>query len=120
MKKFLNLMKISLILLLMPSCSSLKLSPEISQSILAKSESASLVQIESKINLSKPDVPFNPDSAFFPLRKDVDGLIYPSRQWRVCKKSFIWCLKWEVKKVYFKDLEWFLANGYGLSKRRKP
>jgi hypothetical protein len=120
MKKFQSLMLISLILLSMESCSSLKLSPEISQSTLAKSESASLVQIESKINLSRPDVPFNPDSAFFPLRKDSDGIIYPSRQWRVCKKSFIWCLQWEVKKVYFKDLEWFMSNGYGLAKRVKP
>lgn len=120
MKKFQSQMVISLILLLMPSCSSLKLSPEISQSILAKSESSSLVQIKSEASFNGPDVPFNPDSAFFPLRKDVNGIIYPSRQWRACKKSFIWCIEWEVKKVYFKDLEWFLANGYGLAKRRKP
>ena len=35
-----------------------------------------------------------------------------------CAKKIIWCQKWVTKTVFFKDLEWFLANSMGLSKRK--
>jgi hypothetical protein len=71
-------------------------------------------------SVSIPQIPFSVDKAFFPLRRDVDGKLKPSYQWRVCKKKFVVCIKWEAKRVFFEDLEWFYLNGFGLTKRRKP
>lgn len=87
-------------------------------SISPKSDSQELVLIQS--DNSNPVIPFNLDKAFLPLRRDSEGKIIPSYQWRECKKSFIWCLEWKPKKVFFYDLEWFLDNGWGLTKRRNP
>jgi hypothetical protein len=70
--------------------------------------------------LIAPEIPFSREDAFYPLRGSKDGKIVPSYQWRECVKKFIWCTKWETKRVDFIDLEWFLANGFGLSKRKKP
>jgi hypothetical protein len=118
MMSFRGILMSGVILLLTASCSSFKQSPPSSPNTNPKSETADLVSI--KTNDSGPVIPFATDKAFFPLRRDKDGKIAPSYQWRVCKKSFIWCLEWETKKVFFHDLEWFLSNGYGLSKRQKP
>jgi hypothetical protein len=67
-----------------------------------------------------PEIPFNREDAFYPLRRNESGQIVPTYQWRLCVKKFIWCTKWETKKVEFVDLEWFMANGFGLSKRKRP
>jgi hypothetical protein len=68
--------------------------------------------------ITAPDIPFSRGDAFYPLRRDEQGNIYPSYQYRVCVKKFIGCLKWAPKRIYFKDLEWFFANGFGLYKRK--
>lgn len=113
--KCLSLTMNAAILLLIASCSSVTNSPSLSSQNLAKSDGADLVLIA-------PEIPFNKEDAFYPLRrsKDDPSKIIPTYQWRVCVKKFIWCQKWETKRVEFKDLEWFLANGFGLSKRKRP
>jgi hypothetical protein len=102
-----------LIFALTMSCSSLESSLKVSSNTLAKTESSELVQIA-------PNIPFNTDEAFFPLRQREDGKILASYQWRECTKRFVVCVKWEKKRVYFEDLSWFLSNGFGLTKQRKP
>jgi hypothetical protein len=102
-----------LILGLIQSCSNLESSPKVSSNTLVKTEGSKVIHMA-------PDIPFNKDQAFFPLRLNEDGKILPSYQWRVCTKRIIFCLKWEKKTVYFDDLSWFHANEYGLSKQRKP
>ena len=69
--------------------------------------------------LIAPDIPFSSEDAFYPLVRTDAGIV-PSYQWRECKTRFIVCTKWEVRRVEFTDLEWFLANGFGLSKRKRP
>lgn len=61
----------------------------------------------------------NVNEAFFPLRYREDGKILPSYTWRECKKRFVVCLSWENKIVYFENLEWFQANGFGITKLKK-
>ena len=113
MKKWQNLLMSALILGLTTSCCSLESSPKVSSITLAKTEQSSLVQIA-------PDIPFNKDEAFFPLRLRQDGKILPSYQWRQCTKRFVVCVKWEKRTVYFEDLSWFYSNEYGLTKQKKP
>jgi hypothetical protein len=68
-----------------------------------------------------PDIGFNADDAFYPLRIDPsDGLIRPSYQSDVCTKRFIVCLKWEKRTLFFPELEWFYQNGFGLKKMDRP
>ncbi len=111
--KWQNHLMIGLIFALTISCSSLESSPRVSSTTLAKTETSELVQIA-------PEIPFNTDEAFLPLRQRQDGKILPSYQWRQCVKRFVVCVKWEKKRVYFEDLSWFLSNGFGLTKQRKP
>lgn len=68
-----------------------------------------------------PDIPYHNTDAFYPLRrsKKDPSKILPTYQWKECVKKFVVCLKWETKRVEL-DLEWFLDNKFGLSKRRKP
>jgi len=74
---------------------------------------------EELVVISPPNIPFSRDDAFYPLRRDpLDGKIYPSYQHRECVKTFIVCLKYEVRTVFFKDLTWFEMNSFGLKKRR--
>lgn len=80
---------------------------------VATGESSDLVIIA-------PEIPFANSDAFYPLRRSKDGTIHPSYQWRECVSKFVVCMKWETKKVEFRDLEWFMANGFGLSKRKRP
>jgi hypothetical protein len=61
-----------------------------------------------------------PEKAFFPLRINKTGKIMPSYSWRECVKNFVFCLEWRKKTLYFENLEWFYANGYGLTKRKDP
>ena len=70
--------------------------------------------------LIAPEIPFSKEDAFYPLRRGLDGKIVPTYQWRQCVKKFVFCLKWETKRVDFNDLEWFYSNGFGLSKRKRP
>jgi hypothetical protein len=70
--------------------------------------------------LIAPEIPFNPEDAFFPLRRNKGGKIVPTYQWRECGKRIIICLRWDNKRVEFNDLEWFMANGFGLAKRKRP
>lgn len=74
---------------------------------------------ESVIAATKPgpDIATDPESAFFPLRIDPsDNKIKPSFQSKVCVKTFIICVKWEKITLFFEDLSWFRANGFGLKK----
>lgn len=74
---------------------------------------------ESVITANKPgpDIATDPESAFFPLRIDPsDNKIKPSFQSKVCVKTFIICVKWEKRTLFFDDLSWFRANGFGLKK----
>jgi hypothetical protein len=113
MKKWQNLILSVVTLLLIASCSSVSYSPDLLSQKLTESDGSQLVHIA-------PETPFNREEAFYPLRKREDGKILPSYQWDECKKRFIWCTKWEIKRVYFEDQEWFLANGFGLMKRPRP
>jgi hypothetical protein len=67
--------------------------------------------------LEIPDIAFNVENAFYPLRVDPkDGEIKPSYQSEICTKKFIVCVKWSKRTVFFDDLSWFHANGFGLKK----
>jgi hypothetical protein len=88
-------------------------SVNLSSKSLASNETASLVMI-------RPDIPFDPENAFFPLRRrPSDGKIMPSYQFNECRKRFILCVKWEKVTVFFEDLEWFHQLNYGLVKMPK-
>jgi hypothetical protein len=80
--------------------------------------------VGSQLVLIAPQIPINPEDAFFPLRRFKDGTIGPTFQWDECPTYAIACSlhlkKWVEKRVEFPDLEWFLANGYGLTKLNKP
>lgn len=108
----LNLLMSVLILSLIGSCSNLESSPKVSSITLEKTDS-------NKTVLIAPEIPFNKDEAFFPLRYNKNGVIVPSYKWEVCTKRFIICLKWEDKIIYFEDLTWFKDHEFGLTKRRK-
>jgi hypothetical protein len=78
-------------------------------------------EAEARLDVEAPKIPINPDDAFFPLRYNPETKKYePSYQWNECVKRFVVCIKWEKKRVYFPDLEWFYLNGWGLSKQRRP
>jgi len=109
MRKWQKLLRIEVILGLMISCSSLESSHNLSSSIQEKTE-----------DYNAPEIPFNINEAFFPLRKNSTGKIVPSYQWRECVKKFVVCLKWEKKTVYYDDLNWFYLNDYGMVKRPRP
>lgn len=67
--------------------------------------------------LIAPDIAYNPEDAFYPLRLDPsDNKIKPSYQSKVCVKRFIVCTSWEKRTLFFPDLTWFMANGFGLQK----
>ncbi len=120
MKKWPVILMSVVILGLTASCSNLPQSPEPLPKTSLSEEVAGPTLVHIEGGNAAPGIPFNSDKAFFPLRRDKDGKIAPSYQWRVCKKSFIWCLEWVPKRVFFHDLEWFLDNGYGLTKRPAP
>lgn len=83
-----------------------------SQSLL--SENA--IQANSP-TVKAPDIAFEPEKAFFPLRVDpVDGKFKPSYQSEICVKKFLMCLKWEKRTLFFDDLTWFYQLGFGLYK----
>lgn len=103
--KCLNLLTSVLIIGLIQSCSSLESSP-----------SPSFISPEK---IEAPDIPFNRDEAFFPLRYREDGKILPSYTWKECTKRVVFCLNWKLKIIYFEDLSWFQANGFGLQKLKK-
>jgi len=104
-----NLLMNSLILLLIGCSLNQKHLPE---------KSSNPTPSQSDIILEAPSIPFDREKAFYPLRRDEFGVIRPSYQYRECVKRFVVCLKWETKKVFFTDLEWFYSNGFGLSKRK--
>lgn len=86
----------------------------LSSETLAQNEESRLVSIS---DFAIPDIAYNPEDAFFPLRFDPkDGKIKPSYQSQICIKKFILCLKWEKKTLYFDDLSWFHHLGFGLMK----
>lgn len=93
--------------------------PTSSEGVSSKSLASSP---DSDLVLIAPNIPFSREDAFYPLRRSkADPLkIIPTYQWRKCVKRFVWCTKWEVERVEFVDLEWFMANGFGLTKRRRP
>ena len=89
--------------------------PKSSQNSLSKST------IEANSPVQAPDIGFNPEDAFYPLRIDPsDKKIKPSYQYQECVKRFLICLKWEKKTLYFDDLDWFFQNSFGLKKMERP
>jgi hypothetical protein len=111
MKNLINLLMLVAITNLMQSCSNLQSSHSPSSCTQEK------IEVQSG---SKPDIPFTPEKAFFPLRINPQGKIVPSYLWRECVSKFVVCLKWKNKIVYFESLEWFYSSEYGLMKRPKP
>lgn len=106
-----NLIKALMIalILLLTSCASTQSN---SQNLL--SESA--IQANSPL-VKAPDIGFQAEKAFFPLRIDpFDGKYKPSYQSKVCVKKFLVCLSWEKRTLFFDDLTWFYQNGFGLYK----
>lgn len=77
-------------------------------------------KITESTDIQEPKIPFHPQKAFYPLRMTQNGDIVATYQWRDCVSRFIWCTKWETKKLEFKDLSWFYLNGFGLKKRSEP
>lgn len=112
MKNLISLMRTSLIISLIASCSSLKSSANLSY-ITPQNE-------ETPTQIQQPKIPFNREGAFYKLRRNPEGKILPSYQWKECTKKILICVRWETKTVYFEDLGWFMANGFGLMKRPKP
>ena len=75
-----------------------------------------VIQANSPI-VKAPDIGFEAEKAFFPLRIDpLDGKYKPSYQSRVCVKKFLVCLNWEKRTLFFDDLTWFYQLGFGLYK----
>lgn len=68
-------------------------------------------------SIPAPDIGFEPEKAFFPLRTDpFDNKIKPSFQNEVCVKRFVICVKWQKRTLFFDDLSWFKANNFVLQK----
>jgi hypothetical protein len=65
-----------------------------------------------------PYIPFAIDEAYLKLRRDEYGIIRPSYRFKECEKRILVCVKWKIKTVWFNELEWFMINGWGLSKRK--
>lgn len=86
-------------------------SPTYSSQNIVKSNDSTLVLIA-------PDIAYQPEKAFFPLRVDPsDNKIKPSYQNEVCIKKFLGiCTKWEKRTLFFNEMEWFLSLGFGLYK----
>lgn len=77
-------------------------------------------QSKSEITATIPKIPIDTDAAFFPLRIQPEtGKILPSYQTMVCIRKFLIC-QWKKKTIFFEDLSWFEANGYGLKKEENP
>ncbi len=112
MKSLISLMKNSLIISLIASCTSLPSSVSPSSTIQPKEGTQTQIQT--------PRIPFNREGAFYKLRRNPEGKILPSYQWKECTKKILICVRWETKTLYFEDLGWFMANGFGLMKRPKP
>ena len=92
-------------------------SKSLKKSLPEQSLGGELVQVTG----SAPEIPFNREDAFYPLRRNPEtGNIVPSYSWRECEKRFIWCTQWGQKIIFFEDLSWFEANGFGLKKRQRP
>lgn len=88
-----------------------------------KSPQKSLLNPQEEVSslAEMPDIPFSRDDAFYPLRKNPDTQnIVPSYSWRECSKRIIFCVRWSLKIIYFEDMTWFHANGFGLTKRQRP
>lgn len=112
--KWQGLIVLGVTLLLIQSCSTQPVSQDLSSLSLAKNTEANLVLIA-------PEIPFSREDAFYPLRRNKEGRITPSYQWRKCTKKFIWCTQWTPYTLDLESsLEWFYANGFGLTKRKKP
>lgn len=88
-----------------------------SSKTLAEHDGTKLVSIPTN---NAPDIAYNPEDAFFPLRIDSkDNKIKPSFQSQECVKKFVVCLKWKKKTVYFDDLSWFYQLNFVLMKEPK-
>jgi hypothetical protein len=89
-------------------------SSSLSSKTLAENDGAKIIALSDSLS---PDIAYNPEDAFFPLRIDPkDGKIKPSYQSEICTKKFVICLKWKKKTLYFDDLSWFHHLGFGLMK----
>ena len=79
--------------------------------------SSQAIKITDPLAIKAPDIAYQPEKAFYPLRLDPsDGKIKPSYQNDICIKEFVVCWKYEKRLLYFPSLEWFLHNGFGLYK----
>lgn len=108
-----NLIKALMIALILSliSCAS---KPTSSQNSLSEN----VIQANNP-TVKAPDIAFEPEKAFFPLRLDPsDNKFKPSYQNEVCIKKFVICLKWEKRTLFFEDLTWFYQLGFGLYKMR--
>lgn len=109
MKSFQSLIILGLILTLTLSCSTLKHSPN----------SLSRAENLDGENVKVPEIGFDPQGAYYPLRVNESGEILPSFQYRYCaKKALFICLKWKIKREFF-PLDWFYLNDFVLIKRPK-
>lgn len=89
-------------------------------STLKSSEKSSLPSQAMGITspIKAPDIAYQPEKAFFPLRLDTsDGEIKPSFQNEICAKKILGiCYRWEKRLLFFSELDWFFMNGFGLMK----
>lgn len=67
----------------------------------------------------KPEIPINPDDAFFPMLPDGRGVFY---SWEDCKWWGLKCNYVEVEYLFANacHMQWFINNDYGLKKREAP
>lgn len=77
--------------------------------------SSQAIKIIDPLTIKAPDIAYQPEKAFYPLRLDPsDGKIKPSYQNELCIKKFIVCIKYEKRTLFFEELEWFYHSGFGL------
>jgi hypothetical protein len=67
----------------------------------------------------QPEIPINPDDAFFPMLSDGSGVFYSwyDASWLGLKKEYI------QRDILFSDrcaMKWFYDNDYGITKRESP
>ena len=85
-----------------------------------KSDSLPSLSLSSQpnVNIEAPEIPYNLNEVFIPLRKNDKGDIIPIFQYVKCVKRFLGiCTKNEMKKLEFHNLEWFYLNEWVLIKK---
>lgn len=98
-------------LLLIGACATSETSPKHTINLLALDSDK-----VDNICLARPEIPINPDDAFFPMLEDGSGVFY---SWDECKWFGLSCKNVQVEFKFNNkcQMQWFINNDYGLQKR---